>query len=64
MFKEIAPFEMVGGTSILTKEAVSLYYFKQKKIEHGLLKAAEGTERFRKSGSGHLGLRILTAARV
>ncbi|HEY2495301.1 MAG TPA: hypothetical protein VGI33_20640 [Paenibacillus sp.] len=53
MYKEIAPFGLVGGLPFHQKERFFCFI---KKIEHTLLEAAERTERFRESGSGRLKL--------
>ncbi|WP_410515150.1 hypothetical protein PaeBR_10560 [Paenibacillus sp. BR2-3] len=60
MYREIAPFRMVGGTSILPKDGFIFCDFRRRLSKLFLLKAAERTERLWKSGSGRLGLRIFT----
>jgi hypothetical protein len=52
---------MVGRTSILPKTAIFLCCFRLKSCKN-MLKVAQRTERFRKSDSGRLGLRISTAS--
>ena len=63
MYKKIAPLVMVAHTSILPKRAIFLCCVWLESCKN-MLKVAQRTERFRKSDSGRLGLRILTAERI